>query len=200
MKVGEELRGPLRYDFQHEQMRALAYEETSLARRRLLHRRVAEAMARRPLDRVQSGATAVVIAEHYRLAGEDQAAAKHFNLAGDHACSLFANREALAHYRSALAAGYDDKASLHESIGDLETLSGNYVTAIAAFEQAAANSSPCQLAGIERRLGDVYSRREDWTMAESHFEAAPEAWKPRRSTPNGVLLPIAKAKQGGPLS
>src|SRR5262249_30683390 len=35
------------YDFSHEKLRALVYEETSLARRRLLHRRVAEALASR---------------------------------------------------------------------------------------------------------------------------------------------------------
>ena len=35
------------YDFSHEQLRALVYEETSLARRLLLHRRVAEAVIAR---------------------------------------------------------------------------------------------------------------------------------------------------------
>jgi DNA-binding SARP family transcriptional activator len=35
------------YDFLHEKLRALAYEETSLARRRLLHRRLAEALLTR---------------------------------------------------------------------------------------------------------------------------------------------------------
>ncbi len=34
----------LTYDFSHEKLRALVYEETSLARRRLLHRRIAEVL------------------------------------------------------------------------------------------------------------------------------------------------------------
>src|SRR5215469_15639297 len=45
----EEMRGgagkqALNYDFSHERLRALVNEETSLARRRLLHRRVAETL------------------------------------------------------------------------------------------------------------------------------------------------------------
>ena len=162
----------LRYDFGHEQLRTLAYEEMSLARRRLLHRRVAEAMAKRPRDREQAGVVAVVIAEHYHLAGQDDEAANHFKLAGDHARSLFANAEALAHYRSALTLGYVDVASLHEAVGDLETLIGNYGAAIAAYEKAAAVSDEDYLAGFERKLGDVYLRRGDSSVAESHFHAA----------------------------
>src|SRR6185312_9734748 len=35
------------YDFSHEKLRALVYDETSLARRRLLHRRAAESLSMR---------------------------------------------------------------------------------------------------------------------------------------------------------
>jgi len=40
-----EAAGLLRYDFTHDKLRSLVYEETSLTRRRLLHQRVAEALA-----------------------------------------------------------------------------------------------------------------------------------------------------------
>ena len=40
------LHGRLHYDFSHEKLRILAYEETSQARRRLLHRRAAEILER----------------------------------------------------------------------------------------------------------------------------------------------------------
>jgi predicted ATPase len=36
--------GGLRFDFAHEQLRQVVYQDTSLVRRRLLHRRVAEAL------------------------------------------------------------------------------------------------------------------------------------------------------------
>ncbi|MGH2587706.1 MAG: ATP-binding protein, partial [Dehalococcoidia bacterium] len=57
------------YDFSHERLRAFVYEETSSARRRLLHRRVAAALARGPSGR-RSGAVAGTVAQHYRLAGQ----------------------------------------------------------------------------------------------------------------------------------
>jgi DNA-binding SARP family transcriptional activator len=58
----EEVRGAgeraVAYDFGHEKLRALVYEETSLARRRLLHRRVAESLAHRARRRRETGALA----------------------------------------------------------------------------------------------------------------------------------------------
>ena len=59
------------YDFSHEQLRALVYDETSLARRRLLHRRVAEELARQPRPLQAQGAIAGQIAHHFRMAGHD---------------------------------------------------------------------------------------------------------------------------------
>ena len=161
----------LNYDFGHEKLRALVYEETSLARRRLLHRRVAEALAHRGRD----GSLASQIAYHYRSAGQEAAAARYFKLAGEHARSLYANAEALAHFRAALALGYPDAAALHQAIGDLHTLMGEYRAALNSYETAAAMSAPEELAPLEHRLGNVYLRRGEWELAESHFQAALQA-------------------------
>src|SRR6266508_1261340 len=59
------LGGQVVYDFGHERVRAIVYEETSLARRRLLHRRVAEALAGRSRG-PQRGAAAALVAHHPR--------------------------------------------------------------------------------------------------------------------------------------
>src|SRR5437660_5855184 len=64
----------LTYDFSHEKLRALVYEETSLARRRLLHRRIAETLANHSRGHRESGPLAGQIAHHYQLAGNDVAA------------------------------------------------------------------------------------------------------------------------------
>ena len=162
----------LTYDFNHEQLRALTYEETSLARRRLLHRRVAEALAGRSRDRHQTGYAAGIIAKHYRTAAQDSKAAEYFRSAGAHARALFANALALDHYRSALMLGHIDEVGLHEAIGELETLRGDYSAAITAYENAAALCDPRSIAGAERRLGNVYLRSGNWSIAESHFQAA----------------------------
>ncbi|HWQ13722.1 MAG TPA: AAA family ATPase [Roseiflexaceae bacterium] len=160
------------YDFSHEKLRALVYEETSLARRRLLHRRVADALAARAHARRDAGAVAGLIAHHYREAGQDALAADHFKLAGNHARALYANAEALAHYRAALALGHPAAAALHEAIGDLHTLRGEYSQALTSYETAAALCDPEGLPAIERKLGGVHHRRGAWDQAESHFQAA----------------------------
>ena len=162
----------LSYDFSHERLRALTYEETSLARRRLLHRRVAEVLASHSRDRRQTSSAAGIIAKHYRTAAQDSKAAEYFILAGDHARALFANAEALVNYRSALVLGHIDEVGLHEAIGDLETLRGDYSAAITAYENAAALCDPRSIAGAERRLGKVHLRSGNWRIAESHFQAA----------------------------
>jgi DNA-binding SARP family transcriptional activator/Tfp pilus assembly protein PilF len=159
------------YDFGHEKLRDLVYEETSLARRRLLHRRVAEVLVRRARRR-ETGPLAGQIAHHYRSAGQDAEAAEYFELAGEHARALYANHEALAHFRAALALGHPEGAGLHEAIGDLHTLLGEYAEALASYEAAAALGDGSGLTEIERKLGGVYQRLGEWDLAESHFEAA----------------------------
>jgi DNA-binding SARP family transcriptional activator len=156
------------YDFSHERIRALVYEETSLARRRLLHRRVAEALA----GRAHGRSPAASVARHFQLAGQDADAAGSFKAAGDHARTLYANREALAHYRTALALGHPDAAGLHEAIGDLETLAGAYDGALASYEAAAARCPPASVPALEHKLGGVHDRLGDRQAAASHYQAA----------------------------
>jgi predicted ATPase/DNA-binding SARP family transcriptional activator len=167
----------LTYDFSHEKLRGLVYEETSLARRRLLHRRVAEALAGRSRGHNEAGSLAGQIAHHYRLAGNEEAAAEHYRLAGEHARRLYANTEALAHLQTALAFGHPDVAGLHEVVGDVHTLLGEYGAALASYERAASSlihddASRKTLSRLEHKLSNVYVRRGEWEPAESHFEAA----------------------------
>lgn len=158
------------YDFSHEKLRSFVYDETSLARRRLLHRRVAEALIGH--GHRDAGTLAGQIAHHFRLAGNDAEAAEYYKLAGERARSLYANAEALAHFQLALALGHPDAAALHEAIGDLYTLLGEYHSALNSYETAAALGAADALARLEHKLGAVSMRRGDWELAESHFEAA----------------------------
>jgi predicted ATPase/DNA-binding SARP family transcriptional activator len=159
----------LKYDFSHERLRSLVYEETSLARRRLLHRRVAESLIAHTRENRMLGPLAGQIAYHFDKSGNEAVAAEYYKLAGDHARSLYANAEALTHYRMALALGYADAAILHESIGDLYTLLGEYSNAIESYETAAALCAPSTLANVEHKLGNVYERLGEWDLAESHY-------------------------------
>jgi DNA-binding SARP family transcriptional activator len=190
--------GRFDYDFAHEQLRRLVADETSLARRRLLHGRVADALAAgkglagagpsggkglagagpSSGGALPAGGAAATdgrsaeIARHLRLAGRDDEAATAYRRAAAYARSLFANAEALEHLRAALAVGDPEPGSLHAAIGDLQTLQGEYGAALASYETAAALSAPEALGEIEHRLGQVRHRRGEWALATTHFEAA----------------------------
>lgn len=164
--------GRLIYDFSHEKLRALVFEQSSLARRRLLHRRVAEALAGHGRSQRDIDASAGQIAQHYRLAGQEKEAARYHKLAGEHAHRLYANAEALAHFEMALALGHPEAAALHEAIGDLQTLKGEYSAALASYETAAALSNPETLAEVEHKLGNLYQRQGAWELAEGRYRAA----------------------------
>jgi predicted ATPase len=90
------------YDFSHDRIRDVAYAEISPARRRLLHRRVAEALeqthAGPALDMV-SGQVAV----HYEQAGVPEKAVPYYRRAGLAARQVYANSEAINHFSRALA-------------------------------------------------------------------------------------------------
>ncbi|HEX2739637.1 MAG TPA: AAA family ATPase [Rubrobacter sp.] len=174
-EVGSAAGGAPAYDFDHDKLRTLVYEETSLARRRLLHRRAAAALAGQARGREADSLTGQ-IARHHRLAGQDEEAAQYYRLAGDYARSLHANSDALAHYEEALALGYPDTTTLHEAIGDLRTRAGEYGAALASYEAAASSSDAGDLSILEHKIGNVHARRGEWDLARSHYQLALEAF------------------------
>lgn len=160
------------YDFSHEKIRAFVYEETGLARRRLLHSRTADALIRAKHPSVGEERQWLAIADHCRLAGRDEDAANFYALEGEHSRSVFANAEAMVHFRSALGAGHRDPALIHEAIGDLQTLMGEYGSAVVSYETAAALRGSDDAPRVEHKLGRVHHRRGDWESAISHYRAA----------------------------
>ncbi len=163
------------YDFAHHRLRDAAYDQTSLARRRLLHRRAADTLRAAGGRDADDLARLALIAGHERDAGRDEAAAEAYRSAGERARRLFANREALGHLEAALALGHPDQVGLRETVGALRMLIGDYPGAIASLETAAAAAADGQqdrLPGIEHTLGRVHLRRGDLIAAESHLSAA----------------------------
>jgi tetratricopeptide (TPR) repeat protein len=166
------------YDFQHEQLRVLAYADTSLARPRLLHARVADALGRKA---TAAGPLSAQIARHYELAGRDAEAAERFFQAGEYTRSVYANADALVLFEAALVLGYPEPRVLHEAVGDLQTLLGDYGAALASYEAAAAQTAE-HAPGLEHKLGGLHLRRGELELAEGHLGAAlaslPEADRP----------------------
>ena len=169
-----EATGPsITYDFIHGRMRDVAYESSSLGRRRLLHRRTAEALR---LDPSASGrddrARHALVAAHEQRAGRPAEAAESYLRAADQAEAVFANREAIEHLESAIALRPADAADAYSRIGELRSRLGEYPAAIAALETSAAIADPACLPGIEIALGRVHRRRGDLAAAASHVAAA----------------------------
>jgi tetratricopeptide (TPR) repeat protein len=165
--------GPQGYDFAHAKLRDAAYEATSLARRRLLHRRAAEWIRSDPAS-ARDLTRLAQLARHERAAGRDAAAADAFRAAGELARAVFANREALDHLESALALGHPEALDLMIEIGELRTAVADYPGAAAILEAAAAVATAAELPRIELLLGRIQMRRGDLAAAGSHLDAAVE--------------------------
>jgi len=87
------------YDFSHDKIREVVYAESRLARRRLLHRCVAEA-----LELVYPQPHEAIVAQlafHFEQAGHIEQASVYYLQAGQTAQRVFAYREALEHLKRA---------------------------------------------------------------------------------------------------
>ncbi len=167
--VREDARG---YDLTHTKIRDVAHDTASLARRRLLHRRAADVLARGHRDDPTVAAT---VARHYLAAGDDERAADAFVRAATHARSVFANAEALDHLETALGLGHPDTARLRAEVGDLRALAGDYVGARGDYEAAAALATDDDTrAAAAHRLAVLCLRRGDWPGADQALRATLE--------------------------
>ena len=90
-----------RYDFSHDLLRDVAYRQIGTARRRIWHRRIAEAIRRQHAANLD--AVNAAIAAHFSQAGEYRKAMDFYQRAALAAGDLGAYREATAHLYRALA-------------------------------------------------------------------------------------------------
>ncbi len=162
------------YEFSYEGLRRVAYESCGVARRRLLHGRAADALARRA-ETTPAGSLVATVALHMARAGRAEEAALWAWRAGQRSIALFAHAEALEHLREALALGYP-AAEVHCAIADALVALGRYREAGTELEQAASVDQPDAVAAatIEHRLAAVHERLGNWPVASAHIEAALE--------------------------
>jgi tetratricopeptide (TPR) repeat protein len=171
-EIGTVAPDDLRLDFTHGRIRDVAYDGLSLARRRLLHARVATALERSLASTPGGGDRWSLIAQHETLAGRTEAASEAHRRAGDHARSVFANDEARLHLEAALALGHPATAELHTALGEVLTLLGDYEGALFHLTSASALGGPEIQGSLEHRQGLVHARRGDWDRADRHLSAA----------------------------
>jgi tetratricopeptide (TPR) repeat protein len=99
---------PAGYRFYHEIIQAVVYQELGLWRRRMLHRRAAEALERSQPDDVAA------LALHFERAGEPGRAARYARQAGQAARRVFAHVEGRAYFERALTLLAQEAETLHD--------------------------------------------------------------------------------------
>ncbi len=101
------------YDFSHDKVREVVYHDIGGARRRLLHRSVAEALERR--GEGEAHERDARLAEHYERAHDWAKALRYLVLTGERSQALFAMRDALHWLDRAIALSESHPEALDES-------------------------------------------------------------------------------------
>ncbi len=171
------------YDFSHDKLREAAYGGLSPARRRWLHGRVAQALARiyaADLDRV-----AGVIAGHYAAAGQPAPAVTYLSRAATQARRIYAHDDALAALERAIALlpqlpGEVTQrrlaAHLHEELGDLREVLAQHDLARDAYRATLGDlpgADTITQACLLRKIGKTLeNERADFAQAAAAYDAA----------------------------
>jgi tetratricopeptide (TPR) repeat protein/DNA-binding CsgD family transcriptional regulator len=126
------------YQFRHDVIREVIETDLGAARRKLLHRRIAEALECLP----ERDKRAAELTWHFLESQDLERALPYALLAGDQAEATFAYGEAEEHYRMALelAGKIEDRereSEAREKMGGVLQASGQYEAALPVFEEAA---------------------------------------------------------------
>lgn len=193
--------GASSYDFSHDKLRAVAYARLSAARRRILHRRIAEAL--QIVHAANLDSVYAQLAMHYDHAHEWERAIEMYRHAAAAASRLYANADALKNFQRALEllnrAELNLRPAERQSIvseistqqGDVLFMIGRYAEARLAFQNALTNGSAADVttcADLHRKLGNCWREVHHFPEALDEYHAAelelgpgqgPEAWQTR---------------------
>jgi class 3 adenylate cyclase/tetratricopeptide (TPR) repeat protein len=171
------------YSFKHGMMQEVCYRSMLTRSRRLYHRKIARYLAKKQsADHLESESHDALIA-HHAFAGQDWARALRYQfLAGRQAKKLFANHEAIDHFRRALKSaesiGVDATAAqrltIYMELGELLTLTSQYDAARdhldKAFSLATARGNRDAQAHICRWLARMHERLGEYPDALKQVE------------------------------
>jgi DNA-binding SARP family transcriptional activator len=173
------------YDFSHGKLREVAYAGLSQARRRVLHRRVAQA-----LEAVYAGNLDSVsgqIAAHYERGAMPLQAVTCYRRAAEAAHRVYANDEAITHLRCALAllqgmglsqSESETQARIYEELGDVLELIGQRDEAREEYAHAIAlvpESQRLWHARLHRKVGLSFTHQLATSQAMQPFDEAEAA-------------------------
>lgn len=170
------------YDFSHEKLRQEVYTELSTVHRRLLHRRVAEALASTSAD--EQNAASHQIAVHYEQAGLPERAIPYYLRTGEVASRVYAHEEALTALQRAATLLAEPSRPQHERpwqvtiavyelLGDILEMIGRHQEAEHAYQQA-RDAAPTQELLLRARLCRKIAATLDYPP---HLAAADRAYR-----------------------
>ena len=141
------------YIFRQALIQEVAYETQLLSDRRRSHGEIGAAIETLYADRLDEFVD--LLAYHYERSEQSQRAVRWLVRAGDRAKGLFANAEALALYRAALARategiGGDRAGDILERIADVQLLTGQYDDALASLASGRERSGDAPKATTAR--------------------------------------------------
>ena len=177
-----------RYHFTYTMIREVAYENLSRTKRRLLHRKAAEAIEKVYKDRLEE--VIFPLAYHFSSAGDLPKMAGYFAEAGRKALKSFAPEEAIRYFRRSLEALEKLEATprhlrLEEevlvSLGNVLYTTGEWDEALEDFSEViklceeTGNDSLRALSHL--RLGEIGEKRSDWGQASEGLGRALELYE-----------------------
>ncbi|MFQ5592999.1 MAG: tetratricopeptide repeat protein [Anaerolineae bacterium] len=182
----ERLRGKrlFLYRFRHSLFQRHLYNGLTEAERVLLHEDVGLCLEQLYEGQLQE--VAVQLARHFLESYRYNKAYRYLVMAGEAAQAAYANQEAIAHYMRALALADEAEtqpadpsspsgqglAHVHEHLGDVYSLTGEYQRATEHYEQALALAEEShRRATIHRKQGRTFEKWGRHDHAVASFEA-----------------------------
>jgi class 3 adenylate cyclase/predicted ATPase len=211
--VHEAQRTPeLVYAFKHGMMQEVCYRSLLTRTRRRYHRRVAEYLeAHRSVDPTEAESNDALIG-HHAYAGHDWPRALQYQLvAGQEAQQLFANHEAVDHYKWALESAENldseettaQRLEAHAALGELLTITSQYEEALEHLQQALALAVAREdretQATVCRWLARLHEQRGEYPAALDWIQQGLEALGGQETAEAAELLLIAgliRTRQG----
>lgn len=167
------------FAFRHALTREAAYSTLLLRERQTLHRLVGETMER--LFAASRNSHLADLSYHYFTAGEWQKALDYSHRAGDEACMLYAQREAIVFYSRALVATRElnlptepdlltVRGNAYEILGDFKSALDDYEHALELAQHAGYGQTEWQTL---IKLGALWAGR-DYQQTGEYFRRAEE--------------------------
>ncbi len=197
------------YIFKHIITREVAYESLLFAQRRMLHEAVAQWYERTYADNLSPYYT--TLAYHYERTENYSKQLEYLTQAGLQAAQQYANDAAREFFTKALgaAARLPDPdartlATIHEGLGDLCGLAGEFDEAYAHYQQAYAALEPrpvskvyLPLARLQRKMGRVKEQQGNIPSAFECIESGLQLLEPHGEEPDVAQEMARLYAQGG---